>query len=357
MKILVTGGSGFLGMHCVQEALRRGHTLRVTTRDVAATRAEFDRHIAGSSEVELVSARLEVSEDWEGIAQGCEAILHTASPFPALQPKDPMDVIRPASMGVRHVVRAAQEAGISRMVMTSSIVAMLYPDDDPDGLRDRTVYDWTNENRDDHTAYVRSKAYAERYAWELVSEPEIRLTTILPGLILGPPVSNRLASSHAIITGVLDKTVPLIPPVFFGMVDVRDVAAMHLDCLAEDATVGHRLPCAPYHGTARYIVEVIQEGWAEKLPRTVAPAWAVRLLARFDPRLEAIVRDVGVARRVNMLEAQALVPRSWRTIETSVIDTLDFLVERLGYVDYRLMEARDGYVNPALAGKGASQNA
>lgn len=242
-RILITGGSGFLGGHCIMAALAAGHEVSTTVRTL--DKASDVRSALAAAGVDTKhgltfhAADLGNDEGWENAAAGCEYILHTASPFPSVQPADPDDVIVPARDGTLRVLRAASKAGVRRVVLTSSFAAVGYGPE-----RAGHVYtedDWTPLDAPNQP-YILSKVIAERAAWDFIKDrgaPE--LSVINPTGIFGPALGPQLAASVQIVKGLLDGTFPPeLQDMWFGVVDVRDVADLHLRAMTEPSAAGER---------------------------------------------------------------------------------------------------------------------
>src|SRR4051794_1932896 len=218
--VLVTGGTGFLGGWCVAELLRRGHDVRTTVRDVArepAVRATVQRAgVDAGDRLTVVAADLGDDTGWADAVAGCGGVLHVASPFPPQQPKDPDELIVPARDGALRVIKASLDAGVERIVMTSSVAAVRHgrpPSQDKPYDED----DWTDGNDTKRTPYVRSKTIAERAAWEHVREAgaEDRLATIEPGAIIGPVLNDDHSFPLQSVQRLLDGDMPAIPKLGF----------------------------------------------------------------------------------------------------------------------------------------------
>lgn len=249
-RVLVTGGSGYLGGHTVRALLAEGYDVRTTVRSRA-------RAAGLNPRVEVVEADLGADDGWAVAVDGCRFVLHVASPFPAVQPDDPDEVIRPARDGAVRVLRAAHAGGVERVVLTSSFAAVGYP------VRAGHVY--TEDDRTDPTPdlepYVRSKAIAERAAWDLASvagAPE--LVVLNPTGIFGPVLGSDVGTSAGIVQAMLAGLLPLAPRAAFGVVDVRDVAAMHVRALTVPEAAGHRFLLTAGTTTMLGIAEVLRAG-------------------------------------------------------------------------------------------------
>ncbi|TWB21824.1 dihydroflavonol-4-reductase [Nitrospirillum amazonense] len=242
-KILVTGGSGFLAGHCIAAALAAGHEVRTTLRNLdKAPQVRAMMAVAGADtghRLTFHAADLGHDDGWGAAAAGCDYVLHTASPFPPVQPEDPNDLIIPARDGTLRVLRAAGRAAVRRVVLTSSFAAVGYGPALASHVY--TEDDWTPVDAPNQP-YILSKTIAERAAWDFVGKggaPE--LSVVNPTGIFGPALGPQLSTSMTIIKGLLDGAFPPeLPDMWFGVVDVRDAADLHLRAMTQPAAAGER---------------------------------------------------------------------------------------------------------------------
>ncbi|TWB80306.1 dihydroflavonol-4-reductase [Nitrospirillum amazonense] len=277
-KILVTGGSGFLAGHCIAAALAAGHEVRTTLRNLdKASQVRAMMVTAGADPdhgLTFHAADLGHDDGWDAAAAGCDYVLHTASPFPPVQPEDPNDLVIPARDGTLRVLRAASRAGVRRVVLTSSFAAVGYGPALPGHVY--TEEDWTPVDAPNQP-YILSKTIAERAAWDFVGEvgtPE--LSVVNPTGIFGPALGPQLSTSMNIIKGLLDGAFPPeLPDMWFGVVDVRDVADLHLRAMTQPAAAGERFIAVS--GEPLSLLEVatiLRECFgasATRVPRRAAP--------------------------------------------------------------------------------------
>ena len=242
--VVVTGATGLIAKHIIGELVRRGHSVRATLRRMNKAedvRRAVTRLGCDPAGVTFVVADLLADAGWDDAVAGSAVVVHTASPFPIQQPTDPDDVIRPARDGTLRVLKAAARAGVKRVVLTSSSVAIFYGS----GLPAGHIYsesDFTDETRADLTPYIKSKTIAEKAAWQFVKStpgaPE--LAVINPCFVQGPALDADLSTSHELYRLMARGVYPAVPRIRFPVVDVRDVAAAHVEAAFRPEAAGQR---------------------------------------------------------------------------------------------------------------------
>ncbi|MET7330390.1 NAD-dependent epimerase/dehydratase family protein [Nonomuraea sp. NPDC005650] len=269
-EVLVTGGSGYVGTRLIAALLRAGRAVRATVRSTAQEadlRAAVRRGEADDAGLRVVVADLMADDGWTAAVAGCEEVHHVASPIPVTQPENPDELIVPAREGTLRVLCAARDAGARRVVLTSSFAAVGYT---PKPGAEFTEDDWTDPDTPGLAPYPRSKAIAERAAWDLMTRDggDTELVVVNPTAIFGPALTADLRSSTQLIKAMLDGTMSVAPRQRFGVVDVRDVADLHLRAMAEPKAAGKRF-LAVADGPTLSFLEV-----AEILRRRLGPAGA-----------------------------------------------------------------------------------
>ncbi|OPF74702.1 aldehyde reductase [Streptomyces antioxidans] len=333
--MLVTGGSGYLGAHVISGLLRGGHRVRTTVRahgpatgPTTSAAASVRSAIAASGvdpggRLDIVTADLTTDDGWDDAMAGCTRVHHVASPFPSVQPDDADELIVPARDGTLRVLRAARDHGVRRVVMTSSFAAVGY------GHKDGDEYDeddWTGPE-DDNPPYIRSKTIAELAAWDFVAKEGngLELTVINPTGIFGPALGPRLSASTEHVRTMLEGAMSAVPRAHFGLVDVRDVAELHLRAMTHPAAAGQRFLASGERAVSfLWIARVLAEHLGERAARVPT--------REFDD--ERARRAVGVTERVPVLrteKARSVLGWTPRDPVTTVLDTAESLF-RLGLV-------------------------
>jgi dihydroflavonol-4-reductase len=331
--VLVTGGSGFLGGWCVIELLRRGYSVRTTVRSLskeAQVRAAVGSEVDPGDRLSLLAADLTRDEGWADAVRGCDYVLHVASPFPPKQPKDPDELIVPAREGTLRVLRAGLDAGVKRVVVTSSVAAIRLPDgSEPRPLDER---DWTDPDSPGLTPYLRSKTIAERAAWDLVRDrgEQDRLAVVNPGAILGPVLNDDLSYSLQAVQRLLEG-VPGAPKLGFSVVDVRDVADLEIRAMTTPQAGGERFIATTQFLWMAEIGAVLRERLGErasKVPTRTLPNVLVRGMALFDPGIRSVVGGLG--KRTELSSEKARTSLGWtpRPVEDTIAETGDSLIRQ-----------------------------
>ncbi|MDE1939807.1 MAG: aldehyde reductase [Alphaproteobacteria bacterium] len=333
--VLVTGGSGFIGSHTILQALAAGHQVRTTVRNLkreADVRALLKQGGAEpGGQLAFFAADLESDAGWREAVSGCDYVLHLASPFPAGVPKHEDELIVPAREGALRVLRAARDAGVKRVVLTSSFAAIGYGQ--KPGTYDET--NWTNP--EGAMPYVKSKTIAERAAWDFVAREggALELSVVNPVGVFGPVLGRDYATSIIVVQRLMDGAMPGSPRLYFGVVDVRDVADLHLRAMTHPAAKGERfLAVAGDFMAMAEIARVLKARLGEKagrVPTRELPDWLVRLVALFDPAVRQIIPDLGKKKNATSAKAQRLLGWTPRTREDAIVATAESLL-RLGLV-------------------------
>ena len=336
--VLVTGGSGFLGGWCVTELLRRGYSVRTTVRDPsrepevrARARnlssepqegASVDSPPEADDRLSVLVADLRSDTGWEEAVAGCDHVLHVASPFPLVQPKDPDELIVPAREGTLRVLRAALAAAVPRIVVTSSVAAV--GGSAKASTRRLDEAEWTDLDDSTLTPYARSKTIAERAAWDLVEEmgETKRLAVVNPGAILGPVLSSERSPSLEVVQRLLSG-MPGAPRIGFNLVDVRDVADLQIRAMSDPDAGGKRLIAVRSFEWMADVARILRDRLgsdAPKVPKRSVPDFVVRAMCLFDLGVRSVAGQLGRKQEYSSKRAEELLGWAPRPIEETIVE-------------------------------------
>jgi nucleoside-diphosphate-sugar epimerase len=337
--VLVTGGSGFIGAHCILQLLNAGYRVRTTIRSLQRepeVRTMLEQ--GGISENDLLSpdrlsflaADLESDTAWPEAVADCQYVLHVASPFPATVPKHEDELIIPAREGALRVLRASRDAGVKRVVLTSSFAAIGYGQPPQQTPFDET--NWTNLNGEDLTAYVKSKTLAERAAWDFIANEagDLEFSVVNPVGVFGPVLGPDYSTSILIVQRMMDGAIPGVPRIYFGAVDVRDVADLHLRAMTNPVARGARfLAVAGNFVSMLDIATILKSRMGEaanRVPTRELPDFMVTMASLADPAIKQILPELGKHKNATNEKARRLLGWTPRSTEDSIVATAESLI-------------------------------
>lgn len=329
VPVLVTGGSGYLAGFVIVELLAAGRIVRTTIRDLAradAVRATLARY-AATGRLSFHAADLLADMGWDAAMAGAGQVIHVASPMPVREYRK-QDLERPAREGVRRVLEAARRAGVRRVVMTSSTVAASPPASSAAPVDGSA---WTDLTGKGVTGYARSKTLAERDAWAIAetSGGALALSTILPGLIVGPALGPAISGSLELPLRMLTGRLPLVPRVSFAGVDTREIAELHVKALTDPRAEGQRIIAAGRSLWFREIAAALKAGLgakAAKVSTREAPDWLIRAAGLFNPDARFLAADLGKQRSYAPDRAEAILGRALSPLNEAVVAAGESLV-------------------------------
>jgi len=327
--VLVTGVTGYLGTFCALELARRGCRVRGSVRSLRQLdefRKSIDPLLSNPGRVQLMCADLTRDDSWDELVRGCDGILHVASPFPDHLVEDRSALIEAARGGTLRVLGKAVDQGVTRVVMTSSLVAMLEGRNAETETLDESVWGLAGVATD---AYTQSKILAEQAAWQYVNEGpgrgKVALTTLLPGLLLGPLLSRDFSTSVQVILKLVRREFPGLPALGWNVVDVRDVACAHVDALVNSSAEGKRLACPGeflWLVDLAKIINTLPQFSDRPLAVRSVPGFLVRLLALFDPQLKLASARLNRYEAVSDSAVVGTLGWSRRPVSTTIADTV-----------------------------------
>src|SRR5271166_6253679 len=326
--VAVTGGYGYIAGYCIAQLLNEGWRVRTTVRNLGRAeevRATIGKIAPNAGAIEFVVADLNSNPGWADAVAGADYVLHVASPVPAVDPKSDNELVRPARDGTLRVLKAARDAGVKRVVMTSSISAIMFGR----GVREKpfTEADWTDEtNRDDTSPYDRAKTIAERaaWAWHKAEGGGLELVTVNPGLVLGPVLGSDFSASLEAVRKLLDGSIPALPRFGFNLVDVRDIAALQLLAMTTHSAAGQRFIGSCEFYWMADIAKILKQGLGVKARRVPSISVAnilVRVIAIFDPVVRGRLYELGKRRSVSPDKARRELGWTTRPVPETILDT------------------------------------
>lgn len=328
--MLVTGGSGYIAGFLIRALVAKGWTVHTTVRSLARETEVRNWLGVPHESLRFFQADLEHDAGWAEALTGCSHVAHVASPFPAGAPSDD-ELIVPAREGVLRALRFAKEAGVERFVLTSSVAAIAYGH--AGAPRTYTEADWTNVDERGVGAYIKSKTIAERAArdWMRQHGTGMEFVSVNPAAVLGPLLSADFSTSIQLVQRLLDGSIPGTPRIGFAVVDVRDLADLHVLALETPGIDGERFIAAGRFLWMRDVAAILRERLgpeARKVPKRMVPDLVVRLLALFDPTIRQVTGELGRPRVMSPEHtAQVL---GWRTRDEAetIVDTARDLLAR-----------------------------
>ncbi|MEO5685977.1 MAG: aldehyde reductase [Burkholderiaceae bacterium] len=332
--VLVSGGSGFIAMHCMLKLLGAGYRVRASMRSPkreAEVRATLKSAGTDAGDrLSFVVADLTADAGWAAAAGGCDYVLHVASPFPLNVPKHEDDLIVPAREGALRVLRASRDAGVKRVVQTSSFAAIGYGHPQLD--RPFNEHDWSKPEGEGVTAYAKSKTLAERAAWSFMAREggPMELSVVNPVGVFGPVLGADISTSIEIVKRMLDGALPAVPRITFGVVDARDVADLHLLAMTHPEAAGERfLALADEFVSIRDIGLILKRRMgdvARRVPTRELPDWLLRVVALVDGSVGQIVPELGKRKTAVNDKARRVLGWSPRSTEDAVVATAESLL-------------------------------
>ena len=326
-KVLVTGISGYVGQHCAAELLKKGYSVRGSVRSLSKTdevTKGIKKVIEPEGNLEFCELNLMQDEGWENAMEGCDYVLHVASPYITKVPKDENELIKPAVEGTQRALKAAKKAGVKRVVLTSSMVSML---GDANGSVDINQESWTNVNSKYATPYLKSKTLAEKSAWEFIDNQQgdnkLELVVVNPGPIYGPTLSGNLSGeSMSMYKNLITGKMPMLPQASINMSDVRDIANIHVQALENEKANGKRFIVSTEKAHSfQEMAQILKSNGYDKVSTKVAPNFFLKFMANFNKEMKGMLPFIG--NTFNADVSDTIKTFDWQPIslETTVLDT------------------------------------
>ena len=298
-KVLLTGISGYIGNHCAVELLKNGYSVRGSVRSLSKSKQltqVIKKEIDPKGNLEFCELDLLNDSGWDKAMKGCDYVLHVASPFINIEPKDENEYIKPAVEGTMRALKSAKKAGIKRVVLTSSMVSML---DNANKSIDIDFNSWTNVKAKNVSAYAKSKTLAEKSAWDFIKsqnqDEAMELTVINPGPVFGPTLSGNLeGASIGMFKQMMSGEMPMVPQAAINMSDVRDVAKIHVLALENPKANGKRFIVTtenPYK--FQEVAQILKSNGYEKVSTKLAPKFLLKFMGNFNREARSMRAFIG----------------------------------------------------------------
>ena len=328
-KVLVTGATGYIGLHCIHQLLNQGYAVNGSIRSPERKEEIFEalkNHNTPTENLNLFTFNLTEDDGWDEGMEGCDYLLHVASPI-ALENHDEDFFVKPAVAGVKRAFKFAKKHNVKKVVLTSSVAAIF------DTLEEKTYYDetdWSDPDNPSISHYSKSKTLAERAAWDFVKNEgnPFELAVINPALVIGPSLSGDLGESNKAIAMVATGKMPVAVPLQFGYVDVRDVATAHVLAMQNPNSNGERFALAEKDLWYKDVAKVLRDNGFDKAPTFNIPVWLAKILANFSKELKITLPYLGRVRSVkNTSKAKDILGWNPRPAEQSIIDIAEQIKE------------------------------
>tara|TARA_Y100000992_G_scaffold259294_1_gene193774 strand:+ start:258 stop:1271 length:1014 start_codon:yes stop_codon:yes gene_type:complete len=323
--VLVTGGTGFIGLHCLQQLLDKGYKVRTTIRSESRKQEVLEamkEHSSNCENLEFYIADLLKDDGWKEAVEGSKYVLHVASPFFLGEPENEDVFIKPAVEGTLRVLKACADADVQKVVLTSSFAAVGYGHP-----REKEVYteeDWSSVDGE-ISAYAKSKTLAEKAAWEFVENLEeskkFDLTVINPVAVTGPMLTGDIGSSNDFLLKLISGSMPACPKIHMGYIDVRDVAKAHIFSMTEEKTNGERIIVSENEMFFAEVGKTLNEAGFKKSPTKELPNFLVKIMSFFVGELKTLLSSLDRKGDIDKTKAQSFFNWEYISTEQSVTET------------------------------------
>ena len=322
-KVLVTGATGFIGLHCIKQLLDRGYSVNGTLRSQdrqAEVLDSLERNNTPTRHLSLFEVDLNRDSGWDSAIRDCNYVLHVASPF-VLTDEDEDFFVKPAVEGVQRALKFSKKHNVKKVILTSSFAAIHETLNDRQESFDEE--DWSNPNKPGISFYAKSKTMAELAAWEFMEmeNPDFSLAVINPVLVMGPSLTKDIGTSNSLVKNMINGSVPGTPKIHIGIVDVRDVASVHILAMESSSADGERIIVSEKELWVHEVAAILRDAGFNKTPKVEFPKWLMKVVALFRKDLALMVPMIGKRRDVSSSKARELLGWKPMKAELSIIDT------------------------------------
>lgn len=334
-RVLLTGVTGFLGSHTTIQLLEKGYEVTGTLRDFSRAKSILEvigKHTSHINRLALVEADLMDKTIWQKLTENTDFVQHIASPFPRELPRNENDLIQPAKLGTLNVLDAASRNKVKRVVITSSVAAVVYGKTEKELEGSFNENDWTDENnKKDSTPYFRSKTIAEKAAWRFLQHDQsgLEITTVLPGAIVGPVLESDFGTSANIIIKMLDGSSPALPKLGFDIVDVRSVADLLIRAMEMPQAANKRYIASAGYLTFKEVATILKQHYPNRrIPTFEVPNFFIRVMSKFDGAIKPILVDLGIKRKLDSIKAKEELQWQPLSVQNAVKSCAESIFER-----------------------------
>ena len=330
-KVFVSGGSGYIALHCITKLINKGFFVKTSLRSMnrqSEVIESISKVIDCTNKIEFCELDLTKDEGWDDAIKGCDYVLHVASPLMLGFPKKPDDIILPAVNGLKRCIASAVKNKVKRFVMTSSFAAI------GSGTKNKTTFDdndWTDLDNPDLNPYNISKTKAEMALWDYIKsldeDQKIEVCTINPTVVIGPSLSHDVGGSNLAISKLLDGSMPFSAKFGIDLVDVQDVADMHIEAMLNKGAPGKRFLLSSQTIWYSEISKILRSNGFKKSPKYIAPNLLIKLFSLFDKEVRLILDRLGIKYKLKTNNANQILNWSPKSIEKAIINTAKQLYE------------------------------
>ena len=330
-KVFVSGGSGYIALHCIARLISKGFKVKTSLRSMdrqSEIVQSVSKVVDCSDKIEFCELDLTKDKGWDDAIKGCEYVLHIASPLMLGFPKNPDDIILPAVNGLKRCIKSAVKNRVKRFVMTSSFAAIGSGSKSKISFNDN---DWTDLSNQDLNPYNISKTKAEMALWDYIKNlnenEKIEVCTINPTVVIGPSLSNDVGGSNLAIRKLLDGSMPFSAKFGIDLVDVRDVADMHIEAMLNDDAKGKRFLLSTKTIWYSDLAKILRKNNFLKTPKYIAPNFMIRLFSLFDKEVRLITDRLGIKYKLSPDNASQILNWKPRDINNAIIETANQLYD------------------------------
>ena len=329
-KVFVSGGTGYIAQHCIVELIKNGFSVKTSIRTKSRKQEVIDsisKIVDCNNKLEICYLDLLEDEGWDDAIYGCKYVIHAASPVSLLSSNNIDDLVRPAVDGLRRCLFSSIKNNVKKFIMTSSFSAI------GAGSKKNEIsdQDWTNLDNPNISPYDISKTKAEKFLWDYFLKEDnsnkIEVCTINPVIVVGPSLSMDIGISNQVVKKLLDGSMPFTPKCGLNLVDVKDVAKIHVKAMLSSATNGKRFLLSAKSLWFQELAQILRNNGYKRAPKFNAPNFLIKFLSNFDKELEIVIFYLGFKNKLRCVNAKNILKWEPSRIEKSIIETANQMLE------------------------------